>query len=411
MNTSLRRQNLLAKLPERALVFIFSGHAPARSQDENYPFSVNRNFYYLTGIDRENMCLVLDKNGDKTSEMLFIEPFDPVLARWVGGKMLPEEATEISGIEDIRYINELEDSGFGRYERSLRYNLPIIYLDMWRNELGQNDSDGIKYAKFLKDKYPQLEIRDIYNEITSLRLVKSDEEIEEIKKAIAITRFGIAEMMKHIRPEMNEMMMEATFDFAMAIKGCKEHAFHTIAASGARATTLHYSENNNVMKDGELFLCDLGSAYKHYCSDISRTFPVNGKFSERQKEIYEIVLEVQRRIQEAAKPGVKMADIQKMVIDFYAEELPKHGLNKDVSEYYFHGFGHHLGLDTHDVDGGLGQVLNEGNVITDEPGLYIADEGIGIRIEDDLLITAEGAICLSQDIIKNVDDIENFMKH
>ena len=106
-----------------------------------------------------------------------------------------------------------------------------------------------------------------------------------------------------------------------------------------------------------------------------------------------------------------MADIQKMVIDFYAEELPKHGLNKDVSEYYFHGFGHHLGLDTHDVDGGLGQVLNEGNVITDEPGLYIADEGIGIRIEDDLLITAEGAICLSQDIIKNVDDIENFMKH
>ncbi|MBQ1476746.1 MAG: M24 family metallopeptidase, partial [Erysipelotrichaceae bacterium] len=147
----------------------------------------------------------------------------------------------------------------------------------------------------------------------------------------------------------------------------------------------------------------------HYCADISRTFPVNGHFTERQREIYELVLQAQKIVEENARVGVKLKDIDKMVVDFYREELPKHGLNEDVREYYFHSVSHHLGLDTHDVELERGAALEAGNIITNEPGLYIAEEGIGIRIEDDLLITGTGAEVLSRDIVKDPDEIEKLM--
>ena len=155
-----------------------------------------------------------------------------------------------------------------------------------------------------------------------------------------------------------------------------------------------------------MFLCDLGATYKNYCADISRTFPVNGKFSDRQKEIYEVVLKAQKIVEENAKPGITLRQLNQMVVDFYKEELPKHGLNKDVSEYYFHGVSHYLGLDTHDVGSGMPITLEKGNVITNEPGLYIEDEGLGIRIEDDLLITDDGCEVLSIEIPKSIEDIE-----
>ncbi len=186
---------------------------------------------------------------------------------------------------------------------------------------------------------------------------------------------------------------------------CNKNAFKSICASGKRATVLHYSDNNQTMNDGELFLCDLGATFKNYCADISRTFPVNGKFTNRQKEIYEVVLGAQRVVEENAKPGITLRELNKLVVDYYTKELPKHNLNKDVSEYYFHGVSHHLGLDTHDVN--IGNVpLVAGNIITNEPGLYIEDENIGIRIEDDLLITGTGNTVLSSDIPKQIEDIE-----
>ena len=242
-----------------------------------------------------------------------------------------------------------------------------------------------------------------------MRLQKDEQEVAEIKKAIHTTNLGIRQMMRTCKPELNEMTMDGVFRFVLAQQLCDLLAFKTIAASGERATILHYSQNNHVMKDGELFLCDLGATHNYYCADISRTFPVNGRFTERQKEIYEIVLQAQKIVEENARVGVKMRELNQMVIDFYKIELPKHGLHKDVSEYYFHSVSHHLGLDTHDVDGGLGGVLQAGNVITNEPGLYIAEEGIGIRIEDDLLITGTGCENLSKEIIKEVADIERVM--
>ena len=266
-----------------------------------------------------------------------------------------------------------------------------------------------KYAKMLKDRYPSLRVCDIYPILTSMRLVKDEYEISCIKRAIHTTNMGIRQMMRSSKPELNEMSMEGVFNFVLAQSLCRHTAFKTIAASGIRTTILHYSDNDQVMKDGDMFLCDLGATFDHYCADISRSFPVNGRFTPRQREIYELVLQAQDIVRQHARPGVKVRDLNQLVVDFYRSELPKHGLNEDVSEYYFHSVSHHLGLDTHDVDGGMGAILKAGNVITNEPGLYISDEAIGIRIEDDLLITEEGCEVLSQEILKDPDEIEKLM--
>ena len=410
MNVYLnRREKLLESLPENACLVLFSGKAVMKSEDEGYPFSVNRSFYYFTGLDTEGMVLMFSKLNGVASARLYILPYDEYLAKWVGGRMQADEAYEISAIEEIYDIDEFKDTFATMYNRSRLNGGFDLYLDLWHYNWDQVNNETTKFCKEVQEKYPTIVIKDAFALLTNLRLIKDEYEVSCIKHALAITKAGIENMMHTIRPKQNEMFMEGVFNFTLMRNLCNENAFKTIAASGKRATVLHYSQNNCVMEDGELFLCDLGATHKHYCADISRTFPVNGKFSERQKEIYELVLQAQKIVEANAKAGVRHRDLNKLVVDFYREELPKHGLNKDVSEYYFHGVSHHLGLDTHDSDGGLGAVLKAGMVITNEPGLYIEDENIGIRIEDDLLITEDGNINLAADIIKEVDDIEAFM--
>ncbi|MBR3227048.1 MAG: M24 family metallopeptidase, partial [Erysipelotrichaceae bacterium] len=282
----------------------------------------------------------------------------------------------------------------------------VLYFDLWHYSEEQALTPALKEVKKLKESHPAVPVKDIYPYLAKMRLIKSEYEVECIKKAIAITNKGVRKMMSSIRPNVNEMAMEGLFRFVLYSNLCNKTAFDTICAGGKRATVLHYHNNDQVIKDGEMLLVDLGASYRNYCADISRTFPASGTFSDRQKEIYELVLNAQKIVEKNAKPGVRIRDLNNMVIDYYREELPKHGLDKDVSEYYFHGVSHHLGLDTHDTDGGLGAVLEAGNVITNEPGLYIEDEEIGIRIEDDLLITEDGCIDLANDIPKTVEDIE-----
>ena len=407
---SNRRAKVLKSLQGNGMALLFSGKAPMRSEDEAYDFSVNRNFYYLTGLQKEDMVLMLLEMDGSSREILFIQPYDELLARWVGGRMSKEEATEISEIKDVRDISELDGMVASVYNRTRKDNGFKCFFDFWHYDIDQPASPAEAYANKLKERYPSIILKDIYPIMTHLRLIKDEYEISCLKKAIHTTNLGIQQMMRSSRPGLNEMAMEGVFNFVLMQSMCRQNAFKTIAASGERATILHYSENDQIMKDGELFLCDLGATFNNYCADISRTFPVNGRFSERQREIYEIVLNAQKIVIENARVGTKMRDLNQMVIDYYRTELPKHGLNKDVSEYYFHSVSHHLGLDTHDVNGGLGETLEAGMVITDEPGLYIADEGIGIRIEDDLLITGTGAEVLSEEIIKDPDEIERYME-
>lgn len=402
---SKRRQLLTNNLKDGTIAIFFSSD---NEYDPENGFKVNRNFYYLTGIDAKDMILVLANKNGILEEKIFIEPYDEVEARWVGGRMKEEEVTKISEIKDVQGISSFEDTLEYYFERSRAYDF-TFYLDLAQREIGNTLAQT--FVENFKNKHPNVIIKDVFKYIAELRLVKDEYELTCISRAIEITNYGIKAMMKAIRPGLNEMVMEGMFNLALSQNVCNETSFKTIAASGPRATILHYSDNKEIMQDGDLFLQDLGATFRHYCADITRTYPINGKFSERQKEIYQLVLNAQKLVETNAKPGVNIRDLNKLVVEYYRRELPKHGLNKDVSEYYYHSVSHHIGLDCHDADGGLGLILKEGNVISNEPGLYIADEGIGIRIEDDLLITKEGAFNMSKDIIKEVSDIENFMKH
>jgi len=408
-----RRKQLLENKKENTAVVIFSGAAPMKSQDESYPFSVDRNFYYLTGIERENMILVMRKNYlGQYSETLFIEPFDEVLAKWVGGRMREAEATGISGITDIANVENFPDRLNSMVEYSRGLGKLTFYLDLWRYHKDQADTPAHTLAATLQKKYPAVAIEDINGDMAAMRAVKGEEEIAFMRQAQEHTRIAIEEMLRYAAPGMNERELEGAFDFALMKQGVRDHAFSSIFAGGKRATTLHYGENNQIVHDGELVLIDLGSAYGNYCADISRTFPINGKFTDRQKELYNAVLEAQRIVIANAKPGLTTRDLNQMVIDYYETRLDDLGLRKagkTVRDYYYHGVSHQLGLDTHDICTERERTLKPGMVITVEPGLYIEEESIGIRIENDVLITEDGCIDLSCDILKTVEEIEALM--
>ena len=408
-----RRQRVMEDKRENTAVVIFSGNAPMKSQDENYPFAVDRNFFYLTGIERENMILVMRKNYlGEYNESLYIEPYDEVLAKWVGGRMRSAEATAISGVAEVAGVENFPDRLNSMVEYSRGLGKLTVYLDLWRYHKDQADTPAHTLAATLQHKYPAVAIEDINGTMTAMRAIKDETELDFMRKAQEHTRIAIEQMLRYAKPGMNERELEGAFDFALMKQGVREHAFHSIFAGGKRATTLHYSENDQIVNDGELVLIDLGSAYGNYCADISRTFPINGKFTDRQKELYNTVLEAQRIVIANAKPGLTTRELNQMVIDYYETRLDDLGLRKDgktVRDYYYHGVSHQLGLDTHDICTERERTLKPGMVITVEPGLYIEDESIGIRIENDVLITEDGCEDLSIAIPRTVEEIEAIM--
>ena len=410
---AIRRKNLLEDKQGPCAICIFSGQAPMKSLDSVYPFYVDRNFYYLTGIERENMILVLRKNykGD-VSEELYIEPYDEVLAKWVGGRMSAEEATEISGVRTV--LDEMDF--FERLHAFIESNRGMgkfhIHLDLWRYRSGQPNTPAHNLAERIQKRYPAVAIDDIHGDVAALRAVKSQEEITLMREAQRTTRNAIIAMMQYARPEMNESELEGAFDFSLKQQCVRDHAFTSIVAGGVRAAILHYDRNDQVIHDGEMVLVDLGSSHGNYAADISRTFPINGKFTDRQKELYNTVLEAQRIVIANAKPGITTYQLNQMVIDYYESRLDDLGLRqegKTVRDYYYHNVSHSLGLDTHDICTDRERKLQPGMVITVEPGFYVEEEGIGIRIENDVLITESGAVDLSVDIPRTVEEIEAVM--
>ncbi|MBO5317995.1 MAG: aminopeptidase P family protein [Oscillospiraceae bacterium] len=408
-----RRQKLMEGKVFPATVCIFSGSAPMRSLDEAYPFSVDRNFYYLTGIEKENLILVLLCTAEGSiEEFLYIEPFDEVLAKWVGPRIRADEVYEISGIRQVKDIHNFRDDLNSYIERSRGAGKHHVYLDLWRYRADQSDTPAHTLATWLQQRYPAIAIEDIFPETAAMRSVKSEDELQCMREAQETTRIAIEAMMKHAYPGVNEAELEGAFDFALMKQGVRQHAFPTIVAGGANAATLHYTENCCTVEDGQMVLIDLGSTHGNYCADISRTFPINGKFSPRQKELYDTVLEAQRIVMGHAKPGITTRELNQLVIDYYESRLEDLGLRKNglgVSDYYYHGVSHSLGLDTHDACTQRHPVLVPGMVITVEPGLYVEAEGIGIRIENDILITEDGCIDLSAGIPKTTEEIEAVM--
>lgn len=405
----LNRKNLIKKMKEESLLILFSGDAPFRSADQQYKFTPNRNFYYLTGIDDKKVILTILKTETEVIENIYVQREDELMAKWVGRSINKDEARKISKVKNIKYIDEFESTISSYIDRR---GIKNIYFDLERQSIDIPSTKAQDIANLMKIKYPYIKIKNIYSQIVSLRMVKNEDEINTIKKAISITKEGIISMAKNIKPTMKEYEVESYFDFEIKRLGASAHAFNTICASGKNATVLHYEDNNQDCTDGDLILFDLGAEYNYYCSDISRTIPINGKFTERQKQIYSIVLNCMKEVEKAAKPGITLRDLNDIAKKSLSKGCIDIGLiskEEEIEKYYFHSIGHSLGLDTHDVWISDSK-LEVGSVITNEPGLYIEEEGIGIRLEDDLLITDFGCINLSNDIPIEIEDIENLMR-
>lgn len=395
------RNKLYNILKDGDFVFLFAGEAPVKRGDEKYLFSPDRNFYYMTGVERERCIFMLAKNNGVRIERLYIEPDNGHQAKWVGANITPAEAEKASGISDISFTDEFE-SDTEHYKEDVKR----LFIDCERTDLMYSQT-----PEGLEEIFPKASVENVFHIISEFRVIKDDEEIRRIKNAINVTRMAIEEMMKNTKPGMMEYEIEAYYNYILTKNGVKDKAFNTIIASGKNGTVLHYTDNNSKTKDGGLILIDAGAQLEWYNGDISRTFPANGKFTERQKLIYNIVLNGQKLIMDAIKPGVPMPSLNEKLKDYYFRELKKIGLvqtRDDVFKYYFHNVGHFLGAETHDV-GNRNQELKEGMVLTVEPGLYIDEWEIGIRIEDDVLVTKDGCENLSKDMIKTVEEIEEFM--
>ena len=410
MDFNRRRQEVLEKMEANSILILYSGIEVHVSADEYAPFEANRNFFYLTGLRRDKMALVLDKAAEKPAVRLFIEEADLTMERWYGRKVTVEEAKEITGIEDVSFIDDLES----RIDFIMtREDVDAIYFDTYRHQLEDMEDYNLVKANEFARKYPGTRIKNCYPIIAEMRMQKDADEVNLIRDAIKLTDEGLQCVMRNLKPEMKEYQAQADFEYSIKRNGADSVSFPTIAGSGINGTMLHYETNQDTCKDGTLLLLDLGAKYKGYCADITRTYPVNGTFTERQREVYNIVLAANRKIAEVAKPGMTTVELNNVCKKVLAEGCIRLGLiekEEEIGKYYMHGVSHHLGIDVHDVTVDSNRRLRPGAVISDEPGLYIDEWEIGIRIEDDLLITEDGCECLSEGIIRTADEIEAFMR-
>ena len=410
MNFAERRKQVFEKMERQSALILFSGIESHVSADEYAPFEADRNFFYLTGLRRDHMILLMKKTLKEEQVSLFIEEADPTQERWYGRKVTVDEAKEISGIDNVMFLDSFE----GVVDRMMaREDIDSLYFDCYRYQLEDMPDYNMIKAKEFAEKYPGHAVKNISQVIAELRMQKDGDEVALVREAIGITDKALQYVMKHLEPGMAEYQAQADFEYMIRYNGAEGTAFPTIAGSGANGTMLHYDTNLDICEDGSLLLMDLGAKYRGYCADITRTYPVNGTYTERQRQVYDIVLAANREVAKTAKPGMTLKELNEIAKKVLAAGCMKLGLiekEDEIDTYYMHGVSHHLGIDVHDVTAACNDTLQPGAIITDEPGLYIDEWEIGIRIEDDLLITENGCECLSEAIIRDPDEIEAFMK-
>ena len=412
----IRRRKVFDQMKDNSVAIFFSGVSKIASEDEALPFVVNNNFFYLTNIKQEHSALLLIKGIGERRTYLFIDPYSELKEKWTGKRLTSEKAQVLSDIKNIYTTDNFETMlSLALAEENNQYgNIDCIYLDQGSQEQKLKDDFFMKdlVMKLTLD-YTGKEIVDIYPIMRDLRMVKSNAEIDNLVKAIDKTNKGIVNMLNKLTTGMYEYQLADIFEMYGRQLDRSSLAFDTIVAAGKNATCLHYPTQDDTVKENELILFDLGYNHEGYSADISRTFPVNGKFEGLQKTVYEAVLACNKAVIEMAKPGLTIKDLQDFATEFLRKECIRLGLmeaSDDIRNYYYHNVSHHLGLDTHDISD-RSKPLEKGNVITVEPGLYFAKYGIGVRIEDDVLITLDGAVALSKNIAKEVYEIENLMKN
>ena len=409
-----RRKKVFDQMKDNSIAIFFSGVSKVASEDEYLPFVVNKNFFYLTNIKQEHSALLLIKGIGERRTYLFIDPYSELKEKWTGKRLTVDNAAALSDIKNIYTTDNFETmlSLALTNDKNQYGNIDCIYIDQTSPEQKLKEDFFMKdlYLK-LKLDYTDKEIVDVYPIMRDLRMVKSSEEIDCILKAIEKTNNGISYIISKLAPGMKEHELADHFEMYGRLHDRATLAFDTIIASGKNATCLHYPSQNDIVKEDDLILFDLGYNHEEYSADISRTFPVNGKFSGVQKDVYQAVLNCNKAVIAYAKPGLTLKDLQEYASDFLKKECIRLKLmneDDDIRNYYYHSVSHHLGLDTHDISL-REKPLEKGNVITVEPGLYFAKLGVGVRIEDDVLITLDGAVALSKNIVKEMDEIERMM--
>jgi len=407
---SKRRKRLIENMPEEFLIVVPPSTSKPTSADGHYPYTPNLNLVYLTGIDQPRSWLVIHRRKSMdVNENLFIDAYDETHAKWIGSVLTKEEATERSGIEKISF-NSTVENWIDRI--IIRWGIENVWVDYPVAGVTGISGRRLEFANRLRSSYPQLKFGRLSGDIFRLRMVKEPEELETMKEAIGITRKGFIRALKTLRPGMLEYEFEAELLYEFMKNGEKIPAFPAIVAGGSRATCLHYADNDKALEDGTMVLLDFGARKDYYNADISRTFPVNGKYTGRQRELVEMVIDVQEEAIRLLRPGKLHSEWNSEVKEYYTGVLMKKGIiekEEDIDKYYYHNIGHHIGLDTHD-ENVISDELKAGMVLTVEPGFYSEEDGIGIRIEDDVLIGKKKNTVLSADIPKFPDEIEAIMR-
>ena len=390
-----RRQKLATHLNNGEAVIIFASEEPRGINK----FLQNNNFLYLTGLyDTPEAVYTCFKQNDKIDEILYIQRNNPDMIVWDGAKMYPDEAKELSGIDKVKFIDEFDS--FVIYPLSASDK---VYINSGIQMLNKPPNKALYFISKVREKIIHIVFDEANKIMSKLRQIKDDIEIEYITKAIEITGYGLEAIFSNAKVGMYEYELEAMLFYEMRRRSLEHFGFAPIIATGVNAATLHYKKNNTRIKENELVLCDVGALYKNYSADITRTFPISGKFTDRQAEVYNEVKIVQEEIIQMIKPGVGMIDLNKKTGELIGEACVRLKLIDDVADfkkYYMHSIGHHLGMDTHDL-GARDSILEKGMVITIEPGIYIPEENIGVRIEDDILVTDDSYKILSSMIPKH----------
>ena len=414
------RAKFIAQMQPNSLAVFNSNDIFSTGADSTLPFHQHRNIFYLSGIDQEESILILfpDAKNSKHKEILFIKETNEHIAIWEGAKLSKKQATEVSAVQTVYWLKD-----FDVLFEAVMKEVQTVYFNNnnhYRKTVEMETRED-RFIKKLKNDYPNHRIENNFPIMQALRGVKEAEEIHLIQQACNITEKGFKRVLGFVRPGVMEYEIEAEYSHEFLKNRSKGFAYTPIIASGYNACVLHYIENNKVCKDGDLILMDVGAEYANYSSDMTRTVPVNGHFTDRQKAVYQAVLNVKNEATKMLVSGTLWEAYHEEVGKLMTSELVGLGLldradiqNQDskkpaYKKYFMHGTSHHLGLDTHDY-GVLKEPMVANMVFTVEPGIYIPEEKMGIRLEDDVVIQSSGApLNLMKNIPIEVEAIETYM--
>ncbi len=404
------RRRLYGQMKENSLLVLFSGTEVRKTNDEFYPFYTNRSFLYLTGLDGKELVLLARKDGQgQVTEKVFLLPPDLLAERWTGRRIKSDEAAELSGVEQIGFVADFEAelhrlAASGSYEH--------LYLDLYRAAPSDRDAPSHRLLRRAASDYPFLKIENANALIRRLRTIKQPCEIKAMRQAERITCEGITAMMKASKPGMFEYQYKAVFDYILGQYGPQGPAFPSIISAGKNNFCIHYNSYTGQALDGDMVLNDVGAWHNYLMTDVSRGWPCNGRYTDRQRLLYECALNTSNHMFRTIKSGMPMSEVDGEIRRYNAALLKDAGVLDDVKNigtYMWHGGAHHVGFDVHDVVE-TPEVIAPGMVFCVDVGIYHEEWGIGFRLEDNCLVTETGCENLSAIIPRTIEDIEDTMR-